>query len=65
MGSLKTRIASTVAVLFGWLIFVISFLAFYPTGFDFWQNLAFFLVSGLIAFGIIAIIWLSMIWKEL
>jgi uncharacterized membrane protein YdfJ with MMPL/SSD domain len=65
MISLKGRIASTVIVLFCWLIFAISFLAFYPTGFDFWQNIAFFVVSGLITCGIVALLWISMFWKEL
>ncbi len=65
MVSLKTRIASTVILVFCWLIFTISFLAFYPTGFDFWQNIAFFLVSGLMVCGAAAVIWISMFWKEL
>ena len=58
---LKGRIVGTVIIVFCWLIFTISFLAFYPTSFDIWQNLAFFIVSGLIACGIIALIWIKMI----
>jgi len=65
MVSLKTRIANTVIIVFGWLIFAMSFLAFYPTGFDIWQNIAFFVVSGLIVCGVVAVIWISMFWKEL
>ncbi len=65
MVSLRTRIIGTVIVVFSWLIFAISFLAFYPTGFDIWQNMAFFIVSALVVCGIVAVIWLSMIWKEL
>ncbi|UCB61200.1 MAG: hypothetical protein JSW72_03900 [Candidatus Bathyarchaeota archaeon] len=61
MVSLTTRIISTVVVVFCWLIFVISFLAFYPTGFDIWQNIAFFIVSGLTTCAIIALIWIRMI----
>jgi hypothetical protein len=65
MVSLKGRIVGTIVVVFSWLIFTISFLAFYPTGFDIWQNIAFFIVSGLIVCGIVAAIWISMFWKEL
>lgn len=65
MVSLKTRIASTVAIVFCWLIVTMSLLAFYPTGFDIWQNIAFFIVSGLIVCAIVAAIWVSMFWKKL
>jgi hypothetical protein len=61
MVSLKGRITATLTIVFCWLIFTISFLAFYPTGFDIWQNLAFFVVSGLIACGIVVLIWIRMI----
>ncbi|KXH77282.1 MAG: hypothetical protein AM326_05435 [Candidatus Thorarchaeota archaeon SMTZ-45] len=61
MVSIRTRIVSTLGVVFFWLIFTISFLAFYPTGFDLWQNLAFFVVSALIIGGILVAIWISMI----
>lgn len=61
MVSIRTRIVSTVGVVFFWLIFTISFLAFYETGFDLWQNVAFFIVSALIVCGILVAIWISMI----
>jgi len=61
MVSLKGRIAGTTITVFCWLIFTISFLAFYPTGFDIWQNIAFFIVSALIVCGIVAAIWISMV----
>ena len=61
MVSLRGRITATMAVVFSWLIFTISFLAFYPTGFDFWQNIAFFIVSGLAACALVFLIWMSMI----
>jgi hypothetical protein len=60
MVSIKGRIMGTVIVVFCWLIFTISFLAFYPTGFDIWQNIAFFIVSGLIACGAVGLIWISL-----
>jgi len=59
----KGRILGTLVTVFCWLIFTISFLAFYPTGFDFWQNLAFLIVSGLIVCGIVSVIWVSMIFS--
>ena len=62
MVSFRGRITGTVIVIFCWLIFTISFLAFYPTGFDIWQNVAFFLVTALIAGGLVSVIWLSIIW---
>lgn len=61
MVSLKARVTATLAIVFGWLILTISLLAFYPTGFDIWQNVAFFVVSGLIAVGMIVLIWIRMI----
>jgi hypothetical protein len=62
MVSFRGRIMGTVIVVFCWLIFTISFLAFYPTGFDIWQNVAFFVVTALIACGLVSVIWLSIIW---
>jgi hypothetical protein len=61
MGSLKGRIIGTLLVIWCWLIFTILFLAFYPTGFDVWQNLAFFIVSALVVSGIVVLIWIKMI----
>jgi hypothetical protein len=59
--SLRGRIVGTVAVIWCWLIFTIAFLAFYPTGFDIWQNIAFFIVSALIACGAVVLMWVRMI----
>jgi hypothetical protein len=61
MVSLKARVTATLTIVFCWLIFTISFLAFYPTGFDIWKNVAFFIVSGLIACGMVVLIWIRMI----
>lgn len=60
MVSIKGRIAGTVIIIFCWLIFTISFLAFYPTGFDIWQNIAFLIVSGLVASGAVGLLWISL-----
>jgi len=61
MVNLRTRVLGSLVAIFCWLIFAISFLAFYPTGFDLVQNIAFLVVSGLIVCAIISAIWISMI----
>jgi len=61
MVSLRARIFGTLTVVVGWLVATILFTAFYPTGFDFWQNLAVFVVSALVVFTIVALIWMTMI----
>ncbi len=61
MTSLRGRVLGTVIVVWCWLIFTLGFLAFYPTGFDIWQNIAFFIISALIACGLIVIIWVEML----
>jgi hypothetical protein len=61
MVSLRARIFGTLALVVGWLIATILFTAFYPTGFDFWQNLAVFIVSALIVLTIVALLWITMV----
>ena len=50
-----TRVAGTVAAFFGWLAFIVLYLAFYGGNFTFWQSLAVFIASGAIVTAIIAI----------
>jgi hypothetical protein len=57
--SFGSRVAGTVAVGFGWLAFILLWLAFYAGNFDFWQNLAMFIVSVIVAIGIVAVIWIK------
>ena len=59
MGSLGLRVSGTVTVGVGWLVFILLWLAFYASSFDFWQNLAIFLVSIIIAVGLIAVMWIQ------
>jgi hypothetical protein len=61
MKSLRSRIAGTIIVGVCWLVFIILFLAFYSGNFGFWQNLAIFLVSAIIAVGMVAVMWIRMI----
>jgi len=57
MNSLASKITGTVILSIGWLVFIILFLAFYPTNFSFWQNVAIFLASGLIVAAIVFAVW--------
>jgi len=57
--SFRSRVAGTVAVGFGWLASILLWLAFYAGNFDFWQNLAMFIVSVIVAIGIVAVIWIK------
>ncbi len=57
MNGLGTRVAGTIIVGVGWLVFLILYLAFYAGSFNIWQNLAIFLASLLISGGLIAALW--------
>jgi phosphate starvation-inducible membrane PsiE len=59
MNSLSTRVAGTVVAFFGWLAFIVLYLAFFAGGFDFWQKLAVFIASGAIVTAIVAVIWIK------
>jgi hypothetical protein len=59
MNSLGSRIAGTIIVGVGWIAFIILWVAFYVGNFDFWQNLAVFIVSITIAVGILAVMWIK------
>lgn len=58
MISFGTRVSATVATIFGWLAFVVLYLAFFAGNFDFWQKLAIFIASGAIVIGAIALMWI-------
>jgi hypothetical protein len=59
MNSLGSRVAGTVMVGVCWLAFIILFLAFYTGNFNFWQSLAIFIVSVIVAVGIVAVLWIK------
>lgn len=44
MNSLGSRVAGTVIAGICWLVLIMLFLAFYAGNFDFWQNIAIFIV---------------------
>jgi len=57
--SFGSRVAATVIVCVGWAAFILLWLVFYAGNFDFWQNLAMFIVSVIVAIGIVAVIWIK------
>lgn len=54
---MKWRLGVTIYGGIATLIFIIAFLAFYPTGFDLWQSIALVLISLLVLGAIMAGIW--------
>ena len=58
MVSFATRVTGTIVVIFGWLAFIVLYLAFFAGNFDFWQKLAIFIASGAIIIGAIALMWI-------
>jgi hypothetical protein len=59
MKSFGSRVAGTMTVGVGWIVFILLWLAFYAGNFDFWQNLAVFLASVIVAIGITAVMWVE------
>jgi len=54
---IASRVAVSIAVFLGWLIFFVTFLAFYAGSFTVYQNLAIILVSIFIGVAILAPMW--------
>jgi hypothetical protein len=59
MLSFAVRVTGTIVLVFGWVAFIVLYLAFFVGGLDFWQKVAVFIASGAIVFGTIAAIWTS------
>ncbi len=51
------RVGMSIAVVFGWLVFLIIWLFFYANKYDVFQNIAIFLASVLVGLGILAAGW--------
>jgi len=51
------RVGVSIAVVFGWLAFLIVWLFFYAGDFEVLQNVAIFLVSVIVGVGILAAVW--------
>jgi len=58
MNHLGTRVAGTVVALFGWLAFIVLYLAFFGSNFNFWQSLAVFIASGAIVIAVVSVLWI-------
>ena len=59
MVSFAARVTGTIIAIFGWLAFIVLYLAFFAGGLDFWQKAAIFIASGAIVLGAIISIWAS------
>ena len=59
MNSLGAKAAGTVVVIFGWLAFIVLYLAFFADGFDFWQKVSIFIASGAIVIAVVAVMWIK------
>ncbi len=59
MDSFGSRVAATVTVGVGWIVFFVLWLAFYAGNFDFWQNMAVFIASIVVAVGIVSTMWIK------
>ena len=57
--TMGTRIIGTIVVGTFWFAFIVLYLAFFASGFDFWQKLAIFLATGAVATGLIAVFWVK------
>ena len=53
------RVSLSILVGVGWLVFLILWLFFYATGYNIYQNIAIFLASIAIAFGLLGAGWAS------
>jgi uncharacterized membrane protein len=59
VNNIGNRVVGTVVAFFGWLAFVVLYLAFYAPNFNFWQSLAVFIASGSIVIAIVAVLWIK------
>ena len=57
--NLLSRIKKTLFIGIFWLTFIILFLAFNPIGLNLFQSIAIFLSSGIIAVGLLALMWVA------
>ena len=58
MNHLGARVAGTVVAFFGWLAFIVLYLAFFGSNFSFWQSLAVFIASGAIVIAVVSVLWI-------
>jgi len=56
---LSSRVAVSIAVIFGWLIFLVVWLFFYSSSFTLLENLGIVIVAFLVGIAVLAISWAS------
>ena len=56
---LSSRVAVSIAVFFGWLIFLVVWLFFYAGRFSVLENIGIALVAFLVGIAVLAIVWAS------
>ncbi len=56
---LASRVAVSIIVFFGWLVFIIIHMAFFASSYSLYQNIAIVLVAVLIGIAILAVMWAS------
>jgi len=55
----RARIAATLVIGLGWLVFALLYLAFYTGGFSFFQNIAILLVSLVVVVALLGLMWVG------
>ncbi len=56
---LASRVAVSIAVVFGWLVFLVVWLFFFAGGFSVLENIGIALVAFLVGIAILAVVWAS------
>jgi len=56
---LASRVAVSIAVIFGWLIFLVVWLFFYAGSFTLLENLGIVIVAFLVGIAVLAMAWVS------
>lgn len=59
MQGLRWRVAASIVVVFGWIIFILLYAAFPPATFSTFQNVVIALVSIVVGIMILAALWAS------
>lgn len=54
---MRWRVTATVVILFGWVIFILLYAAFWADRFSLFQNIAIFFASIVAAIGLLTVMW--------
>lgn len=58
-GGFSWRVAFSILIVFGWLVFLILWLFFYAPDYEVFQNIAILLVSIIVGIGLLAALWVT------